>query len=156
MSEATWLSIEYTDSEAGDATHDLCRAYLVSANRLLGEGKIERAVEYAEEALRLARSIDDRLDEWAALGSLGNICYETGRWALALDHYTQALSIVQATGHRRGEGYLCFNLGLVYHRLNDNHRAALFAEKAFDILNALGDGRAVEIQNLLHQWIADG
>ncbi|MBN1934532.1 MAG: tetratricopeptide repeat protein [Anaerolineae bacterium] len=155
MSEATWLSIEYADSGLGDAVHDLCRAYLVSVNRLLDEGKIERAVEYAGEALRLARSVDDRLGEWAALGSLGNICYETGQFQSAFDHYTQALSVAQTTGHRRGEGYLCFNLGLVYHHLGDDHRATLLAERAFDILNALGDGRAVEIRARLRQWIAD-
>ncbi len=154
MSEAGWLWIEYTDNSSGNATRDLCHAYMLAASRLLYEGKIERAIEYANEALRLARSIADQMSEWAALGSLGNIDYETGHWTSARDYYTQALSIVQTLGHRRGEGYLSYNLSLVYHRLGEHQQAIHMAQRAFDLLSALNDEHVQEIHAQLHHWMA--
>lgn len=154
MSEGVWMWIEYADDSSGDATRDLCHAYLISSARLLGEGKIERAAEYAAEALRLAQSIADRIGEWAALGSLGNVAYETGNWVTAHDYYTQALSVARQIGHRRGEGYLCYNLSLVYHRLGDTQQAVHLAQQAWALLDPLQDGHVPEILARLEEWNA--
>lgn len=63
-----------------------------------GVGNLDRARQYADRAVELARSegaagrLPDAL-QWAA-----GMCKETGRWAQALAHGSQALDLAQATG----------------------------------------------------------
>ena len=56
-------------------------------------GKIERAIEYYEYALVIAREIGDRRGEGADLGNLGNAYRNLGQVERAIEYYKDALTI---------------------------------------------------------------
>jgi len=84
-------------SDHGAVLGDLGNAY-----RNLGQ--VEKAIEYYEKALEIAREIGDRQGEGADLGNLGNAYSDLGQVEKAIEYYEQALVIAQEIGDRQGEG----------------------------------------------------
>ena len=64
-----------------------------------------------EAALAAARAQQDRRNEGAWLGNLGNAYAALGQVEQAIDYYQQALAIAREIGDRRGEGNHLGNLG---------------------------------------------
>ena len=86
-----------------EATRELCRAYLASGARLLAKRRMELAVEHIEEAIRLARTNDDKLGEGAGLGGLGNALFQWDDVKQAIACYEQALEIAREAGGPKGQ-----------------------------------------------------
>ena len=92
--------------EANPETSDRSGRLLDVAAAWCGIGNLDRARQYAERAVDLARRegavgrLPDAL-QWAA-----GMCKETGRWVQALAHGSQALDLAQATG----QAYLACNV----------------------------------------------
>jgi tetratricopeptide (TPR) repeat protein len=87
------------------------------------------------QALRLgvqaARALENRRDEGAFLGNLGNAYAALGEVGRAIEYYEQALGIAREIGDRRGEAFQCWNLGLL-HEESDPDRAAEFMQICVD------------------------
>ena len=75
-------------------------------------GEPRKAIEYYEQALKIAQEIGDRRGEGADLGNLGNAYADLGETRKAIEYYEQALKIAREIGDRRGEGNGLGNLGM--------------------------------------------
>ena len=56
-------------------------------------GEYETAVTYFEQALTLAREVNDRRNEYMQLASLGNAFYAMNQLEMAIDYYEPALAL---------------------------------------------------------------
>ncbi|HUV83226.1 MAG TPA: tetratricopeptide repeat protein, partial [archaeon] len=72
-------------------SHSLVLGNLGLAYRDLGQ--VEKAIEYYEKALVIAREIGDRRGEGADLGNLGNAYRNLGQVEKAIEYYEQSLMI---------------------------------------------------------------
>ncbi len=104
-------------------------------------GQVERAIRFYEQALAIARKIDDRLWEGAVLGNLGYTYYILGQVEQAIKLYEEALIIARETGDRQGESIWFGNLGDVYRVLGQIDQAISFHEQALIIAREINDRR---------------
>ena len=74
-------------------------------------GDYERAIDFHQQSLDIAREIGDRLGEANALGNLGVAYHSLGDYERAIDFHQQSLDIDRQTGDRRGESNALGNLG---------------------------------------------
>ncbi|VEP15844.1 Tetratricopeptide repeat protein (fragment) [Hyella patelloides LEGE 07179] len=125
-------------------------------------GQYQRAIDYYQQALEIARDIGDREYEGHSLGnlglaygyeghslgSLGNVYSSLGKYQRAIDYYQQALEIAQDIGDRGHEGRSLGNLGLAYGSLGEYQRAIDYHQQALKIARDIGDreyeGRSLE------------
>jgi tetratricopeptide (TPR) repeat protein len=82
-------------------------------------GQPQRAIEYYEQRLAIAREVGDRQGEGTALNGLGLAYAALGQPQRALDCYQQRLAIAREIGDLAGEGRANWNLGLVYEQQGD-------------------------------------
>ena len=73
-------------------------------------GQPQRAIDFYQQRLTIAREIGDRRGEGNALGNLGNAYADLGQPQRAIDFYEQRLSIAREIGDRRGDAKACCNL----------------------------------------------
>jgi tetratricopeptide (TPR) repeat protein len=73
-------------------------------------GDYQKAIEYYEQALVIAREIGDRHGEGNQLGNLGIAYRDLGQVEKAIKYYEQALVIAREIGDRRREGIWLGNL----------------------------------------------
>ena len=113
-------------------------------------GQVERAIEYYEQALAIAREIGDRRGEGADLGNLGTAYLTLGQVERAIEYYEQALVIAREIGDRRNEGIWLGNLGIAYRSLGQVERAIEYHEQALAISREIGDrrGEGTDLGNL--------
>jgi tetratricopeptide (TPR) repeat protein len=104
-------------------------------------GDAKKAIDYYEQALKIAREIGDIRGEGNRLGNLGNAYSALGDAKKAIDYYEQALKIAREIGDRRGEGADLGNLGLAYSALGDAKKAIDYYEQALKIAREIGDRR---------------
>ncbi|MEJ7654403.1 MAG: tetratricopeptide repeat protein [Chloroflexia bacterium] len=108
-------------------------------------GQIRKAIESYEEALGLARDLNNRQSEGAWLGNLG-LCYsDLGETKRAMKHHEQALVISLEIGNRQSEGNQLGNLGTCYYALEETERAKEYYEQALAIAQEIGDKRMEEL-----------
>ena len=102
-----------------------------------------KAIEFYEQALKIAQEIGDRQGEGNALGNLGLAYSNLGEPHKSIEFYEQALKISQEIGNRRGEGADLTGLGNAYFDLGKPRKAIEFYEQALKIAQEIGD-RMVE------------
>jgi tetratricopeptide (TPR) repeat protein len=98
-------------------------------------------IRWLEVALQAARLLEDKWNEGAALGNLGNAYYALGEIRKAIEFYEQALLIDQQIGDRGGEGIALGNLGAAYAALGETRKAIEFYEQRIVIAREIGDRR---------------
>ena len=101
----------------------------------------DKAIEYYDQALVIAREIGDRRGEGAVLGNIGLAYHALGQVDKAIEYYEQALVIAREIGDRRGEGADLGNLGLAYYQLGQMDKAIEYYEQALVIAREIGDRR---------------
>jgi len=104
-------------------------------------GETERAIQFHQQHLTIARERGDRKGEGVALGSLGNAYAQLGEHQRALEFYEQRLSIAREIGDRRGEGVVLGNMGNAYAQLGEPQQAIQFFEQRLSIAREIGDRR---------------
>jgi tetratricopeptide (TPR) repeat protein len=133
------------DSTIGSTLGNLGNIYLVK------EGQYEKAKDYYEQALAIARVADDYAVERAAIGNLGSVYLKLEQYEKAKDYYEQALDIAQETGDRTGEGFWLGKLGNIYLMKEGQYEKAIDNyEQALDIAQETSDrtGEGRQLGNL--------
>ena len=103
--------------------------------------RIDEAIDYYEQALKLVRGNGRRHDEGIALGGLGVAYRQLGQADKAIEHCTQALSIAREINNRQEESFHLGNLGMAYHDLGQVKKAIEYWEQALAIDREIGDRR---------------
>ena len=104
-------------------------------------GQMERAIEYYEQALAIAKVIGARRGEGGNLGNIGTAYSDLGQVERAMEYYERALAIFKDIGDRRGEGTWLGNLGNAYYALGQVERAIEYYKQALAIAKEIGDRR---------------
>ena len=123
------------------------RAFEAAAAGFLGIAygqlrQTDRAIEFNERYLKIAREIGDRRGEGTALGNLGNAYASLSQTERAINAYKQYLVIAGEVGDRRGEGTALGNLGTAYAQLDDKTQAFDYYKQFLAIARETGDQRA--------------
>ncbi|XP_068727678.1 tetratricopeptide repeat protein 28-like [Montipora capricornis] len=109
-------------------------------------GNFQRAIDYYEQHLSIAKEVGNRAGEGHANGSLGVAYHSLGNFKRAIEYHEQHLSIAKEVGDKAGEGMANGNLGNAYHRLHNFEEAIEYHEKhlsiAKDVRDRLGEGNA--------------
>ncbi len=126
---------------AGRFSRDLGRELGRIGNAYADLGQHSTAIEYYDQALEVARLVDDRQAEGKDLGNLGLAFYALGEVAQAIEYYEQALGVARAIGDRKGEGIRLGNLGVAYRNLGELSQATECYEQALAIARETGDRR---------------
>ena len=101
--------------------------------------QVDKAIEYHQQALMIAKEIGDRRNEGNQLGSLGLAYVRLGQVEKAIEYYQQALAISKEIGDRANEGTWLGNLGSAYADLGQVDKAMEHHQQALVIAKEIGD-----------------
>ncbi len=102
-------------------------------------GELEKAIEFHERQLVIARETGDHQQEGSALGNLGIIYFRLGEFEKAIGSHEDQLGISRKIGDRQWEGNALGNLGLVYWEMGELEKAIGFHEQALVIFREVGN-----------------
>ena len=98
------------------------------------QGRIDEAVDAAEEAVALFDSEGDAQGRALASNSLGIALSKAGRHAEAIDAFDKALALLADAGDRHHEGQVLVNLGAVHRRVGGTEAARFCWVRALERL----------------------
>ena len=98
------------------------------------QGRIDEAVDAAEEAVALFDSEGDSQGRALASNSLGIALSKAGRHAEAIDAFDKALALLADAGDRHHEGQVLVNLGAVHRRVGGTEAARFCWVRALERL----------------------
>ncbi|GAB3735990.1 hypothetical protein GCM10027598_62610 [Amycolatopsis oliviviridis] len=101
--------------------------------------RLEETVPLAIEALAIAREIGDRWGEANSMLSLGRSRRRQGLLDQAEMLFSEGLSAYREVGHRRNEGNALINLAQVFHLQKRTAESLVFAVKAIEIQESIGN-----------------
>ncbi|NJM93804.1 MAG: tetratricopeptide repeat protein [Cytophagales bacterium] len=118
----------------------------------------EKALEYAQQALAVARRIDYRRGEASALNNIGVSLRNKGEYEQALDHYYQALKILEEENDEEGLALTLANIGTIYSIKRNFRKARENFEESLLLFEALKDtARLIGIfSNIGNAWLEEG
>lgn len=93
----------------------------------------EKAIEYSEEALKLARENRNRSEEGNICINLGSVYYNLGRYEKAIEYREQALTVFRDIKDRAGEARALNTLGSTYSSLSRYEKAIEYYEQSLVI-----------------------
>ncbi len=109
-----------------------------------GFGNTRQAIDYFQESLALARTLNFVEGESQALSSLGGVYLILGDYRKAIDYYQQALEQLRqdqdslsALNYRRQEGNLLGTISRAYGLLGEHERAIEYAQQGLAIASEL-------------------
>ena len=100
---------------------------------------VEKAIEYLEYGLKIAKEIGDRVGEDRASGSLGNVYLSLGEFKEAIEYVEKRLKIAKEIGDRAGEGAANGNLGNSFYLQGHFREAIDCHKKHLEIANEIGE-----------------
>jgi tetratricopeptide (TPR) repeat protein len=114
------------------------------------QGDYRRTAALAEETLRRARAIGDRIGAGVALMLLGDLAEAEGDFGRAATLFEEAQDLFRLAGDRGRVGIMINRIGLIVWRQGDLDRAAALHEEALALRRELGDqvGIAMSLMNL--------
>ena len=115
------------------------RALRAAAMMLAGEGDVARAVELAEESLRLCRQLDDRRELARSLLWLARIIGSSGQQDRCEQLLGEAMRLGSEVGDYALVGDCFFSLGAFAHERGDRDRARPLIEESLAISRRIGD-----------------
>ncbi len=75
-------------------------------------GRLDRALPYTREALRLRKIAGDRAKTAATLGNLGCVLSDMSQYGQGMEIFHEALALMRETGNRHGEASCLHNMGI--------------------------------------------
>lgn len=97
----------------------------------------------AEQARRLATTINDQEGLALSLERLATIAWKQGEHARAISLYQQSLAIFQQLGDQHGIAKILNGLGIVTKNQGEHNRATDFHQQSLAIFQQLGDQRGI-------------
>lgn len=139
--EALRLGEEMKDDQIIQKVYlNLGSTYAYSAN-------YDKALEFFNKGLEVARATGDKRNEATFLNNIGNIHYYREfagkQFTLSLDHYTQALSIYEQLSDTNGITMTLDNLGLVYSDQQNFPQALSVLQRSYDLAQRSGNEEAI-------------
>jgi predicted ATPase/DNA-binding SARP family transcriptional activator len=110
---------------------------------LYRQGRLDRAVHFAEESLALRRPLNDDRDIAESLNLLGMIASDASEYAQAEAYYREALRLREAIGEARGTAVVLCNLGYVLRLQGQYDRAHEYYEQSLAYYRQSGDVRGI-------------
>ena len=128
-------------------------ANLGDAHHSLGE--FEKAIDYHEQDLKIAKEVGGKAGRGNAYANLGNARHSLGDFKKAIGYHENQLKIAKEVGNRAAEGYAYANLGNAYHSLGECKKGIDYHERHLKIAKEMGDrvgeGRAfANLGNAFH------
>lgn len=123
----------------GQGTKERTSALIAAATLARRQGEYDRAIALYEEALSIARELNDTSVVASALNNLGVVAQDQGNYARAQHLGEEALAIFRASGDRLRMAASLNNLGIVARRQGDPERATALFEESLVIWRELGD-----------------
>ncbi|KEI69117.1 hypothetical protein A19Y_4470 [Planktothrix agardhii NIVA-CYA 126/8] len=102
-------------------------------------GQYQKAIEFHQQSLTIAREIGDRNGEGNNLNNLGNAYHSLGQYQKAIEFYQQSLTIAREIGDLNGEGKALGNLGNAYGSLGQYQKAIEFYQQSLTLAREIGD-----------------
>jgi filamentous hemagglutinin family protein len=136
---------------------NLGNAYMARGNYHKERGDEEKAqqfynkaIQYQQESLALAKANRDRYGEAQALGNLGNIYSAINDSQRALDYQQESLVIAQEIRDRLQEAQALLNIGTAYSYLGDYSTALKYHQQSLAIAQELRArlGEGIALNNL--------
>ena len=126
------------------------RAYGILGNAYQSLGNFQKAIEYHEKDLKIAKKGGDVSGEGGAYCNLGNAYQSLGNFQKAIEYHEKDLKIAKEVGDFSGEGGAYGNLGNAYHSLGNFQKAIEYHEKDLKIAKEVGDvsGEGIAYGNL--------
>ena len=121
--------------------HGIILGNLGNAYNNLGDPR--KAIEYYEQALKIAKEIGDRFGEGSDLGNLGSAYSDLGDPRKAIEYYEQALKIAKEIGDRLEKEP--WKYGAAYSDLGDPRKAIEYYEQALKIAQESETGAEKEL-----------
>lgn len=106
---------------------------------MMNEGKLPKAVEYLNNALKLAHELGDQSRELDALNNIGYALLAMGQPQTARQTLENGLSLAVKQGDRFAEKLILERLGMALANLRDPAGALAMAARALEMTRALGD-----------------
>jgi predicted ATPase/class 3 adenylate cyclase len=114
--------------------------YIVWSQALFRLGKLEEAMKYAEDGLRLARGLGRRVEEGRSLSSLGLIALESREPGMAQKYLEDAVAIARETKERTLESRALANLANSAAFVQQDYATArTYYEQSYALNVELGD-----------------
>ena len=102
-------------------------------------GEFEKAIEFYQQALSIAKDVENKDLEGKAYMNLGNAFYSLCDFKAAIKFHQQALSISKEVGNIYLEGSVYGNLACAYNSLGDFKTAIKCHQQALGISKEVGD-----------------
>ncbi len=97
-------------------------------------GEYEKAIDYLEQTLAIAREIGDLKGEADSLGNLGSAYLSLGQYQKAINHHQENRAIARKIGDLQGEANSLNNLGVAYQKINQPAEAIKNLEESLNII----------------------
>jgi len=98
----------------------------------------QESIAYAEQALELARRIDDREGEVVSLNNIGIGYYLFADYDLALERYTASLELAEEIGYEEGIASALNNIGILHYVWGDYDRSLEHYSRVLEIRKSIG------------------
>jgi tetratricopeptide (TPR) repeat protein len=104
-------------------------------------GRIQDCIKCEEQALEIARQINDRRNEGGWLSNLGLAYKYLGDAHKAIEFLDQALTISREIGERRIEGGVLNNIAIIEYESGNSKKSIEYLEMALKVAQETGDRR---------------
>ncbi|MCC6790566.1 MAG: tetratricopeptide repeat protein [Thermomicrobiales bacterium] len=133
-----------------DRTKERASVLIGAATLARRQGEYARAIAHYEEALGIARELNDAQTIARALNNLGVVAQDQGNYERAQELGEESLALFRAAGDRIRIAAALNNLGIVSRRKGDPERATELFEESLVIWKELGDNlrTALALNNL--------
>ena len=116
-------------------------AYSTKGLIFMSLNEIPKGLSFEKQALTLAKSLKDSLDEATILKNIGNGYARQSNWDSARTAYQQAIRIDSLISAKRGLGYDFRNLGLLFLQEKRNRVALRYVKRALAMSQHIRDRR---------------
>ena len=99
----------------------------------------QRAMEYTNKGLIIAKEVGDRAGQGQGYGNLGDIYLTLGEYQRAIEYTNKCIIICREVGNRAGQGQGYCTLGIIYKHLGEYQRAIEYTNKGIIIAKEVGD-----------------